>query len=160
LNQVIALPGQLPPAAGPEADASDVDDPDLAAADDLLTKGDLDGAEEAYRKIVAARPDDVEAKRALGSVTLLRRTASLEPADVFGRADGSDDVSLNCQAADLELLAGSTEAAFHRLVDLVRRTSGDDREQAKDHLLELLDLVGNDAPEVLAARRSLASALF
>jgi putative thioredoxin len=78
----------------------------------------------------------------------------------MARATGSDDVALNLQAADLELLGGDPAAAFTRLVELVRRTSGDDREAVKRHLLELLDLVGNDAPEVLAARRQLASALF
>ena len=160
LNQVIALPGQVPPQAEADGDADQPDDPELAAADDLLTKGDLDGAEEAYRKIVTARPDDAEARRALGSVTLLKRTASLDPAEVLARAAATDDVVANCQAADLELLAGTPEAAFTRLVELVRRTAGDEREEAKAHLLDLLDLVGNDAPEVLAARRALASALF
>ena len=160
LNQVIALPGQVPPQAEADGDADQPDDPELASADDLLTKGDLDGAEEAYRKIVTARPDDAEARRALGSVTLLKRTASLDPAEVLARAAATDDVVANCQAADLELLAGTPEAAFTRLVELVRRTAGDDREEAKAHLLDLLDLVGNDAPEVLAARRALASALF
>ena len=161
LNQVIALPGQVPPATGAgEGTEADVVDPELAAADDLLTSGDLDGAEAAYRQIVAARPADAEAKRALGSVTLLRRTGGLDPDDVLARASETDDVTLGCQAADLELLAGRPTEAFNRLVELVRRTSGDEREQAKEHLLELLDLVGNDAPEVLAARRSLASALF
>ena len=160
LNQVIALPGQVPPQVDADGDADQPDDPELAAADDLLTKGDLDGAEEAYRKIVTARPDDAEARRALGSVTLLKRTASLDPAEVLARAAATDDVGANCQAADLELLAGTPEAAFTRLVELVRRTAGDEREEAKAHLLDLLDLVGNDAPEVLAARRALASALF
>ena len=59
---------------------------------------------------------------------------------------------LNCQAADLELLNGQVDAAFARFLELVRGTSDDEREQAKQHLLELLDLVGNDVPEVLAAR--------
>jgi putative thioredoxin len=162
LNQVIALVGAAPPGATPADDAVSTDalDPELSAADDLLTRGDLEGAEAAYRAILAKRPDDPEAQRALGSVTLLKRTASLDANDVMARATGSDDVALNLQAADLELLGGDPAAAFTRLVELVRRTSGDDREAVKRHLLELLDLVGNDAPEVLAARRQLASALF
>ena len=94
------------------------------------------------------------------SVTLLKRTAGLDAQAVLSRADAGDDVSAHCQAADLELLAGNLTGAFDRLVALVGRTDGDDRETAKARLLELLDLVGNDAPEVLAARRALASALF
>jgi putative thioredoxin len=162
LNQVIALPSQVPGAQQPPSDDGGVaeDDPELAAADELLTRGDLDGAADAYRKILSGRPGDVEAQRALASVTLLKRTASLDPSTVITQANDSDDVTVNCQAADLELLNGQVDASFARLVDLVRRTSGDERETAKAHLLELLDLVGNDAPQVLAARRELASALF
>jgi putative thioredoxin len=174
LNQVIALPAQVPAQApgqapgqvpGGDAEASggagdQGSDPELAAADDALARDDLEAAEAAYRQILATRPDHVEAKQALASVTLLKRTSSLDAEAVLTRAKDSDDVAINCQAADLELLAGDPSAAFTRLVELVRRTDGDDREAAKARLLELLDLVGNDVPEVLAARRALASALF
>jgi putative thioredoxin len=162
LNQVIALPSQVPGGGQQTGDDGQgaADDPDLVAADELLTRGDLEGADAAYRAILSARPDHVEAKRALASVTLLKRTASLDPNAVLTQAKDSDDVDINCQAADLELLNGQVDAAFTRLVELVRRTSGDERETAKQHLLDLLDLVGNDVPEVLAARRALASALF
>jgi putative thioredoxin len=46
------------------------------------------------------------------------------------------------------------------LIALVQRTGDTDREAAKQHLLGLLELVGNDDPRVLAARRQLANALF
>jgi putative thioredoxin len=42
----------------------------------------------------------------------------------------------------------------------VARTSGEDRDTARSHLLELFDLVGNDDPRVLTYRTRLASALF
>jgi putative thioredoxin len=170
VNQVIALPAQVPAQVPGQAPGGDPDtaeavgdagnDLELAEADDALARDDLDAAEAAYRQILATRPDHVEAKQALASVTLLKRTASLDAEAVLTRAKDSDDVAINCQAADLELLAGDPSAAFTRLVELVRRTDGDDREAAKARLLELLDLVGNDVPEVLAARRALASALF
>jgi putative thioredoxin len=44
-------------------------------------------------------------------------------------------------------------------VGLVRRTSGDERAAARDHLLSLFLLVGDD-PRVTKARAALASALF
>ena len=45
-------------------------------------------------------------------------------------------------------------------VDLVRRTAGNERDGARQHLLDLLAAVGNDDPRVLRARQNLASALF
>jgi putative thioredoxin len=45
-------------------------------------------------------------------------------------------------------------------VDLVRRTSGKERDAAREHLLALFGAVGNDDPRVLRGRQSLASALF
>jgi putative thioredoxin len=176
ITQVIALPGQMPGqdqpgteegGSGGSGDLAPDDraaeassDPELDAADDALARDDLDGAEAAYRQILATRPEHTEAKQALASVTLLKRTAGLDAGKVVATASGSDDVQLNCQAADLELLGGDARAAFTRLVDLVRRTEGDERDAARAHLVELLDMVGNEVPEVLEARRALASALF
>lgn len=158
LDQVVAL-GGAGPVGAPEAETA-TDDPELLAADDALARDDLDAAEAAYRSILATRPDDPEARQGLASVTLLRRTAGADLDEARTSADGSDDVSAHTVAADLELLAGQVTECFDRLVALVRRTDGADRDAAKDHLLELLDLVGNDDPRVLAARRALANALF
>ncbi|MGB2839463.1 MAG: tetratricopeptide repeat protein [Actinomycetes bacterium] len=158
LDQVVALAGSAP-AGEPEAEAAP-DDPALAAADDALARDDLDGAEAAYREILAAQPDHHEARQGLGSLTLLRRTEGADPAAALAAAEGSDDVAVQTLAADLELLAGDVEACFARLIALIQRTGDADREAAKQHLLELLELVGNDDPRVLAARRQLASALF
>ena len=63
-------------------------------------------------------------------------------------------------AADVEVLSGQAEQAYARLVDLVRRTSGDEREAARKHLVSLFTVAGPDDPAVAAARRALASALF
>lgn len=156
LDQVVALGGAT--AAG--ADAETPEDPDLLAADEALARDDLDAAEAAYRQILATRPDHVDARRGLASLTLLKRTQGLDLESARAAADGTDDVAAHTVAADLELLAGQVPESFNRLIELVRRTQGADREAAKEHLLELLELVGNDDPMVLAARRSLASALF
>jgi putative thioredoxin len=43
---------------------------------------------------------------------------------------------------------------------MVRRTSGDDRNRAREHLIGLFAAVGNDDPRVLRGRQALASALF
>jgi putative thioredoxin len=156
LDQVIALGG----GAAPGETEAPADDPALAAADDALARDDLDAAEAAYREILASNPEHAEAKQALASVVLLRRTEGHDLVSARAAAEGSDDVATQTRAADVELLNGEVDAAFNRLVELVRRTSGDEREAAKAHLVELLDLVGNDDPRVLSARRALASALF
>jgi putative thioredoxin len=158
LDQVVALGGAAT-AGGPEADAGP-DDPELLAADEALARDDLEAAEAAYRTILATRPDHPEARQGLASVTLLRRTAGVDLEAARSSAEGSDDVTANTVAADLELLAGQVTECFDRLIALVGRTSGAERDAVKDHLLELLDLVGNEDPRVLAARRALANALF
>jgi putative thioredoxin len=62
--------------------------------------------------------------------------------------------------ADLDLLGGHVEDAFNRLIDLVRRTAGEERDRARTHLIGLFGAVGNEDPRVLKARQLLASALF
>ena len=58
------------------------------------------------------------------------------------------------------MISGQVEAAFDRLVAVVRRTSGEDRNQARVRLLELFETLGNTDPRVLKARRELMAALF
>jgi putative thioredoxin len=52
------------------------------------------------------------------------------------------------------------EAAFRRLLALLRRTSGDDRDAVRDRLVEYFELIGPDDPRVGPARRDLTNALF
>jgi putative thioredoxin len=69
------------------------------------------------------------------------------------------DVEAACAVADAELAAGDPEAAFARLVEAVRLCGGEERKRAREHLLSLFDLVGDD-PRVARARLALANALF
>jgi putative thioredoxin len=71
-----------------------------------------------------------------------------------------DDLEAQLRAADVEFLSGLAEQAYQRLVNLVRRVYGDDRETVRQHLVSLFAIAGPDDPAVAAARRSLASALF
>lgn len=158
LDQVVALVGAAP-VSGDESDVVP-EDAELAVADDALARDDLPAAEAAYRAILVGRPEHPEARQGLASVTLLRRTAGVDPSVAIAAAEGTDDVAAHTMAADFELLGGLVSECFDRMIALVRRTSGAERDAAKEHLLELLDLVGNEDPRVLAARRSLASALF
>jgi putative thioredoxin len=137
------------------------EDPRLLAADDALAEGDYDAAEEAFKKILADSPADVVAEAGLAQVGLLRRTESTDPAKALALAVANpDDVDAQLVAADVELLTGEADAAYQRLVDVIRRTSGEDREKARLHLISLFSIAGPDDPAVAKARRALASALF
>ncbi|TDB71147.1 MULTISPECIES: tetratricopeptide repeat protein [unclassified Micromonospora] len=137
------------------------EDPRLDEADDALMSGDLDAAERAYRKILAESPADAAAEAGLAQVGLARRVAGADPqAALAAAAQAPDDVDAQLLAADIEVLGGLAEQAYARLVGLVRRTAGDDREKVRQHLVSLFTVAGPDDPAVASARRALASALF
>ena len=147
------------PAPGP--DEEQPVDPRYAPAQQALEDGDIDGAVAEYQKLVDANPADAEAAGGLAMAKVLQRTASADPpAARTAAAERPDDVAAQSLVADLDLLGGHVEDAFDRLVDLVRRTSGDERDQARTHLLGLFAAVGNEDERVLKGRQRLASALF
>ena len=161
------ITGRHPPrAAGAEAEgATGVEgpgiDPRYAAAQDALEEGALDRAVEEYLKLVTANPADTEAAAGLAMAQVLQRTQGVDLQEARAAAAANpDDVEAQTLVADLDLLGGHVDDAFGRLVELVRRTSGDDRDKARLHLLELFAVVGNEDPRVLKGRQSLASALF
>ncbi len=145
--------------ADAEAAAEPVDER-FTAAEDALQDGDFDLAAERYQAILNAEPANLEAQLALRQVGLLKRLSEL-PADILGRATAApDDVELQLAAADAELADNRVEAAFERLIGLVRRLRGEDRDPVRDRLVEYFDLLGPDDPRVGPARRNLANALF
>ena len=136
-------------------------DPRYAPAQDALADGDVDRAVAEYQKLVDANPADAEAAAGLAMAKVLQRTASADPKAVrTAAAERPDDVEAQTLAADLDLLGGHVDDAFGRLIDLVRRTSGNERDQARTHLLGLFAAVGNEDPRVLKGRQNLANALF
>jgi putative thioredoxin len=146
-------------AAGLEVEQPE--DPRLLAADDAMADGDLDAAEAAYRKILAETPADPVAESGLAQVGLLRRTEGVDLASALATADASpDDLPAQMLAADVEVLSGEAEKAYQRLVNLIRRSAGEDRETVRKHLVSLFTVAGPDDPAVAKARRALASALF
>ena len=147
-------------AAVDDADGPEVD-PRYAAAQEAMGEGDMDRAVAEYQKLVDANPADSEAAAGLAMAKLLQRVqgADLQAARAAAAA-APDDVEAQTLVADLDLYGGHVEDAFARLVELVRRTSGEDRTRAREHLLGLFAAVGNDDPRVLKGRQALASALF
>lgn len=165
LDQVLEAARQagLP---GPGGEAADPDegpppDPEVLAAEQALEQGDYAGAEAAYDALLARRPGDPMASAGRASVALFRRTDGVDPQTVLRAAQAApDDVPAQLAAADLEVLADRVEEAVARLVGLVRRTAGEERDAVRTRLLELFAVLDPEDPRVLAGRRSLASALF
>ncbi|XVX21401.1 tetratricopeptide repeat protein [Actinomycetota bacterium] len=128
---------------------------------DAIEAGDLDGAHAAYQQALAENPADEDATLGLAQVGLLRRTqgVDLQAARAAAAADPTD-VEAQITVADLDLLGGHIEDAFTRLIDLVKVSSGDDRDRARTHLLELFSVVGGQDERVRKGRTALMSALF
>lgn len=151
----------LAPVDAPAPDDEPKPDPRYAPAEDALAAGDIDGAVAEYQKLVDASPGDTEAAGGLVMARLLQRTQGVDLATARqAAADRPDDVEAQTLVADLDMAGGHVDDAFARLIDLVRRTSDDDRDRARTHLIGLFAAVGNDDPRVLKGRRDLTSALF
>ena len=156
------LTGPAGPAANgnPTGPPAPPEDERFTLAEAALDAGDFDLAAERYNAILSAEPANLDAQLALLQVGLLKRLSRL-PADAVARAaTAPDDVPAQLAAADAEIAANQVEAAFSRLVNLVRRLRGDDRTPVRDRLVEYFDLLGPDDPRVIPARRNLANALF
>ncbi len=152
----------LSAAPGGEGDEDDDQvDPRYAAAQQALENDDIDGAVAEYQRLVDANPADTEAAAGLAMARVLQRTQGVDLDAARAAAQSSpDDVDAQTMVADLDLLGGQVDDAFTRLVELVRRTAGDERNRAREHLIGLFAAVGNDDPRVLRGRQNLASALF
>lgn len=150
-----------PAEAGEQAEPVPSLSPLHEAAFDAIQRGDLAAAATAYQQALADDPADEEARLGLAQVHLLQRTQGLDPARIRqAAAEAPADVDAQTAAADLDLIGGHVEDAFGRLIDTVRRTSGQDRDRVRQHLLGLFDLVGPADPRVTSARQALMSALF
>lgn len=146
--------------AGDEGDEPAMD-PRYAAAQDALANNDIDLAVSEYQKLVDANPADVEAAGGLAMAKVLQRVQGVDLTTAReAAAQAPDDIDAQTLVADLDLTGGHVDDAFNRLIDLVRRTSGAERDKARTHLLGLFDAVGNEDSRVIKGRQNLASALF
>jgi putative thioredoxin len=152
--------------AAPGADTDEVEeepaaDPRFAEADAALATGDIEATVAEYEKLLNQYPGDAEIAERLAGVKLMGRTrdADLNTARTAA-ADAPDDVDAQLLVADLDVSGGHVEDAFNRLIELVKRLDGDDRERVRERLLELFTVVGAADPRVATARRALATALF
>jgi putative thioredoxin len=126
-----------------------------------LQSGNLDGAIAAYERLVNRKPGDAMAKSGLAQMQLLKRTHGVDAKAIIESAANKPlDVPAQIACADLEISNGKLEEAFARLLNCVRSLAGEEKKQAKDHLITLFNLVDPADPRLVQARKDLASALF
>jgi putative thioredoxin len=126
-----------------------------------LESGNYALAEAAYKKWLSRNTNESLAKLGLAQTQLLMRTEGLELNQIVGESEKSpQDIDLQLKAADVEIVNGGVEAAFSRLLSLVKNCTGDDKNKVKIHLLNLFALVDQGDPRLISARKELANSIF
>ena len=131
------------------------------AAMEAMEKGDLEEAKAHYEKWLARKPGDNLAKFGLAQTELIIRVKDLDPKEVMTLALANpNEISIQLKAADVEIASGLNKLAFDRLINLVKSSQGDEKKVVREHLLTLFALVDPSDPDLIAARKELASALY
>jgi putative thioredoxin len=154
LGQVLQLAGEknitqtvsIQGGAAPEKPLA----PEHLAAVGAIDAGDLPEAKRLYEKLIVEYPNDSDAAAGLAQVNLMLRLAAKDQTGPLGPLFFE---------ADQLLIAGDTRGSLALLLDCFEIDT-DARDQIRDRLLEMFILIGDSDPEVLLARRRLATLLF
>jgi len=155
------MPGDAGAPLGPGGIGAPGVPPAYAEARAAMEHGDLDGAAAAFEKVLASAPGHPVATMGLAQVDLIRRVNSYDQAKA--RRDAEEhpgDPEAQGRMADIDVATGQVEAGFDRLLDTVGGTSGEERNQARLHLLRLFEAFPPRDPRVTKARATLSSLLF
>ena len=159
INKLLELASQKGVGQAPEALAEIALEPEEQAAYAALEKSDFKAAKIAYESWLKRKPNEPVAVIGLAQVDLMLRVDGLDP-ELTLKSAKSDDLTSQLMCADIEIATGNNEAAFTRLLNVIRSFSGDEKEKAKLHLIQLFNLVNPSDPSLLKARNELASLLF
>jgi putative thioredoxin len=159
INKLLELASQKGVGQAPEVLAEIPLEPEEQAAYAALEKSDFKAAKIAYESWLKRKPNEPVAVIGLAQVDLMLRVEGLDPELTLKNAK-SDDLTSQLMCADIEIATGNNEAAFTRLLNVIRSFSGDEKEKAKLHLIQLFNLVNPSDPSLLKARNELASLLF
>lgn len=130
-------------------------------AGQLEEAGSLVEAATSYQSVLNLEPAHPGARRGLAGVELALRAQGHDEAELRRRLDENpSDVELLGNLADVEAVSGRLEEALERLLDAVRTSSESDREEARLHLVGLMDALPPDDPRLVSTRRALSRALF
>lgn len=136
-------------------------DPRFARAQDAMDTGDLNGAANALEQVLDDTPGHPVAKAWLAQVELFKRVNSYDQAKVRrAAAESPDDPDAQASMADVELASGQIDAAFDRMLAVISRTAGQEKDKARVHLLGLFEIMPPRDPRVTKARGKLSSLLF
>lgn len=148
-------PGQMPGSLDAGAGAL------YAEAQEAMERRDIDAAAAAFEKVLASDPGDPVATMGLGQVNLIRRVQKYDPAAARQEAASRpDDADAQARVADIELSMGQIDASLDRLLGTISRTTGEEREKARKHLISLFEILPPKDPRVTKARARLSSLLF
>jgi len=159
INKLLELASQKGVGQAPEVLAEIPLEPEEQAAYAALEKSDFKAAKIAYESWLKRKPNEPAAVIGLAQVDLMLRVDGLDP-ELTLKSAKSDDLTSQLICADIEIATGNNEAAFTRLLNVIRSFSGDEKEKAKLHLIQLFNLVNPSDPSLLKARNELASLLF
>ena len=124
--------------------------PEHLAAVAAIDAGNLPEAKRLYEKLIVEYPNDSDATAGLAQVNLMLRLAAKDQTGPLGPLFFE---------ADQLLTAGGTRGSLALLLDRFEIET-DARDQIRDRLLEMFILIGDSDPDVLQARRRLATLLF
>ncbi|HKB29553.1 MAG TPA: tetratricopeptide repeat protein [Streptosporangiaceae bacterium] len=145
----------------PQGPGGRVDDPDLVEAQEAMERGDLNAAEAAFGNMLAKSPGNPVAKLGLSQVRLVQRVNSYDQSAARkAAAEHPADVDAQIRVTDIDMAMGRIEEAFDRLMGTIKRTTGEDRDRARVHLLSLFDVLPPRDPRVAKARTKLSGLLF
>ena len=128
---------------------------------DAISSGDYTTAVAEYKTAIAQNPRDALAVAGLAQVSLLQRLDGVA-ADDIRYAATADPKSMQAvlALADLELSSGDSAAALDRLLDLFPTLDTAEKNTVRTRLIDYFEILGTDAPLVVAARRRLTGLLY
>jgi thioredoxin domain protein len=161
MAQANGITGRVRLDAAPAAQSEPVETEEQRLGREAIEAGDYAKAQSIYEHALVNDPANDDLRLALEQVKLLQR---VEGADLDAALAASNQPEATWRqllaGADAALAMGDIEGTLARGLEAVRRSSGDERDQARVRLLELFELIGTTDPRVSKTRRALASLLY
>ena len=159
INKLLELASQKGVGAAPVGVTEIPMEAEEEAAYAALEKGDYKAAKLSYEAWLKRKPNEQVAVVGLSQVNLMLRIEGLDPVLTLKNAK-DNDLTSQLMCADIQVASGDYQAAFDRLLQVIKSMAGEDRDKAKNHLISLFNLVDPADPRLIKARAALASALF